>query len=211
MHLVGILLSPTWEHACYRLPCWAVFFLLVGLGLMADQNLARRLRGKHAEIKPAGLSRIQNWVCMIKRTRSFRKNPQTWVLSWSVCDMTEILKCSLPISLFSLTPCSFQHSTEFFVSLCSVLLNFSICQIKGFSFANAVDEKAAGICDGVSFLKASPQYCPLFSCFLYWRQLLKINLHAKWIENPCQSKSWFENFALLKSFWLDSRNNSVAV
>lgn len=41
----------------------------------------------------------------------------------------------------------------------------------------------------VSFLKASPQYYPLFSYFVYWRQLLKINLHAKWIENPCQSKS----------------------
>lgn len=63
----------------------------------------------------------------------------------------------------------------------------------------------------VSFLKASPQYYPLFSYFVYGRQLLKINLHAKWIENPCQSKSWFENFAILKSFWLDSHNNSIVV
>lgn len=49
-------------------------------------------------------------------------------------------------------------------------------------------------------LKALPQLNALFlyTCFLYCKRLHTVSLHTKWIKNLCQSKSWFENFAVFK-------------
>lgn len=96
--------------------------------------------------------------------------PQTWCPANLWCDRDDSISSATIWNVFI-------NSVVSNIVLIFLCLYDRFCyiflQIKGFSFINAID-KTAGICDNVSFLKASPQYYPLFSCFSREDSCLKL-------------------------------------
>lgn len=183
------------KPACSQFPCWAVVFL-AGRGLMADQSLALQLRGEHTHTEPAVASQI--WVCMINRAWSFRKispkhgSPNRFLI-WQKWEhfLFSLWECVPCLSQFSLTLHSFQHNTNF-LCLCA-----HIHQMK--SFVNAFHKPAVR-------WRGFSQSLILFFCFVWWRKLLKMQLHTiKEGESLSREKADLKT-TIGKSFWLDSCN-----